>query len=189
MKIKSIWSSIVGGVISAVPIVFAACKGGACVGVCVTPIASLFGISAATIAASPLISILVPLFIALSAVSFTVSYYSLYVIPKLNCSTGNSCECDSTDKKKRKINSSKIVFWLGLVLSIGFISYFEYSKYNSATSETCSPSGCGDTTSSECAAPSDSSCCDSEAATTECSSPKGGEACCERETETSSSNH
>ncbi len=160
MKIKSIWSSIVGGVTSAFPILFAACKGGACVGVCVTPVASLFGISAATIAASPLTSILEPLFIALSAVSFTVSYYSLYVIPKLNCSTGNSCDCGPTDKEKRNVNISKFVFWFGLLLSIGFISYFEYSKYqqSSMAATECSPEGCS-APSEECCASGDSTAC------------------------------
>lgn len=173
---KSIWSSIVGGVTSAFPILFACCKGSACVGVCVTPVASLFGVSAATIAASPLTSILEPLFIALSAVSFTVSYYSLYVIPKLNCATGNSCNCAPSPKEKRKISTSKAVFWLGLILSIGFISYFEYSKFNASSETTCSPSGCssgeqsgaasGDPTgcseSSACSGDSESSCCEKD---------------------------
>ncbi len=41
---KSIWTSITGGLTSAAPILFACCKSGACVGVCASPIASLFGI-------------------------------------------------------------------------------------------------------------------------------------------------
>ena len=181
---KSIWTSITGGVTSAVPILFACCKGGACVGVCVTPIASIFGISAATIAASPVTAILEPLFIALSAVSFTVSYYSLYVIPKMTaCGAGNNCACGPDDATKKKVNFSKLIFWLGIVLSIGFISYFEYSKYSSAASiEACSPSGCGETASTGCSAPSDSTCCASDT-TVECSSSSEGEACCEKKEE------
>jgi len=76
---KSIWTSITGGITSAAPILLSCCKSGACVGVCTSPIASLFGVSSGTIASSPLVSALEPLLIAISAVSFTVSYYSLYV--------------------------------------------------------------------------------------------------------------
>jgi len=71
---KSIWTSITGGLTSAAPILLSCCKSGACVGVCASPIASLFGVSSATIASSPLVSALEPLLIAISAVSFTVSY-------------------------------------------------------------------------------------------------------------------
>ena len=148
-------------------------------GVCVTPVASLFGISAATIAASPLTSILEPVFIALSAVAFTVSYYSLYVIPKLNCSTPNSCDCAPTDNEKRKITISKLVFWFGLILSIGFISYFEYSKYNSAQAATCSPSGCSDGEQTISSACDSTGCGESTAGCSESDS----EACCEKESD------
>ena len=132
---KSIWTTITGGLASVAPILFSVCKGGACIGVCVSPVASLFGISSATIAASPIVSALEPLLIAISAVSFTVSFYSLYVLPKLNssCNTEEACGCAPTDKEKRKINITKAIFWLGLVLSIGFLSYFEYQKYQAAT--------------------------------------------------------
>lgn len=175
MKIKSIWTTVVGGVTSAFPILFAACKGGACVGVCVTPVASLFGISAATIATSPLTNILEPVFIALSAVSFTVSYYSLYVIPRLNCSTDNSCACEPTDNEKRKIFISKIVFWLGLVLSIGFISYFEYSKYNASEASACSPAGCLPTEQTSAAYSDSTSCSQASGCSEEGESP-----CCQK---------
>lgn len=132
---KSIWTSITGGLTSAAPILLSCCKSGACVGVCASPIASLFGISSATIASSPLVSALEPLLIAISAISFTISYYSLYVLPKFNsCNTGNSCDCGPTDKEKRKTKITKAVFWIGLILSIGFLSYFEYTKYQAATS-------------------------------------------------------
>ncbi|MBL7935346.1 MAG: hypothetical protein JNM51_06020 [Bacteroidia bacterium] len=142
---KSFWTSITGGLTSAAPILLSCCKSGACVGVCASPIASLFGVSSATISSSPLVSALEPLLIAISAVSFTISYYSLYVLPKLNsCSTGNSCDCGPTDKEKRKTKITKAVFWIGLILSIGFLSYFEYTKYQAVTNTVeCSPSECG----------------------------------------------
>lgn len=135
MKAKrSIWTTITGGLTSSAPILLACCKSGACVGVCASPVASLFGVSSATIVNSPVINALEPLLIAISAVSFTISYYSLYIIPKFNCNTGNSCDCAPTDKEKRKVKISKAIFWIGLVLSLSFLSYFEYSKYSSATS-------------------------------------------------------
>lgn len=148
MKAKrTIWTSITGGLTSSAPILLACCKSGACVGVCASPVASLFGVSSATIANSPVINALEPLLIAISAVSFTISYYSLYVIPKLNCKTGNQCDCGPNEKEKRKVKISKAIFWIGLVLSLSFLSYFEYSKYSSATSK---PTACATTDSKSC---------------------------------------
>lgn len=121
---KSIWTSITGGLTSAAPILLSCCKSGACVGVCASPIASLFGVSSATIASSPLVSALEPLLIAISAVSFTVSYYSLYVLPKSNCNTGNSCDCGPTDKEKRKTKINKAVFWGWFNLKYWFFKLF-----------------------------------------------------------------
>jgi len=143
---KTIWTTITGGLSSAMPILFSVCKGGACVGVCVSPVASLFGISSATIASSPLVNAFEPLLIAISAVSFTVSYYSLYVIPKFNCNKDGACACAPTEKEKRKTKITKVIFWLGLILSIGFLSYFEYTKYQATNNQEetteCSSSGC-----------------------------------------------
>lgn len=156
---KSIWTSITGGLTSAAPILLSCCKSGVCVGVCASPIASLFGVSSATIASSPLVNALEPLLIAVSAVSFTVSYYSLYVLPKSTCSTDGSCECGPNDKEKRKVKINKAVFWFGLILSIGFLSYFEYSKYEAAKIAEASAVECG-TSSEECCAPGDSSSCE-----------------------------
>nr|WP_294858577.1 hypothetical protein [uncultured Fluviicola sp.] len=153
MKAKrTIWTTITGGLTSSAPVLLACCKSGACVGVCASPVASLFGVSSATIANSPVMNVLEPLLIAISAVSFTISYYSLYVLPKYTCNTGNSCDCAPTDKEKRRVKRSKAIFWIGLVLSLSFLGYFEYSKYSSATStkttecattgsESCSSSG------------------------------------------------
>lgn len=169
---KTIWTTITGGLTSAAPILFSACKGGACVGVCVSPVASIFGISSATIAASPIVSAIEPLLIAISAVSFTSSYYSLYVLPKYSsnsCGTGIECGCVPNEREAKKIKISKIVFWLGLVLSIGFLSYFEYQKYQSSTVQTeytateCAPGQCmtdkEETTENACGESCDSTSC------------------------------
>jgi hypothetical protein len=126
------------------------------VGVCASPIASLFGVSSAAIASSPLVGALEPILIAISAISFTVSYYQLYVLPKLNCLTGSNCGCLPDAREIRRTKITKAVFWVGLVLSIGFLTYFEYNKYQQAivTNE------CG----MECTVPSEVSCgasCDS----------------------------
>ncbi len=164
---KSFWASITGSLTSVAPILFSACKSGACVGVCVSPVASIFGISSATIASSPIMSVIEPVLIALSAVSFTISYYSLYVLPKFNCNTSDGCGCEPTAKEKRNIKINKAVFWIGLMLSIGFLSYFEISKYqaanNAANPQTecstteCAPGECTDTETKSC---SDSTACD-----------------------------
>ncbi len=173
---KSFWASLTGGLTSAAPILLSCCKSGACVGVCASPIASLFGISSATLANSPLINALEPVLIAISAVSFTISYYSLYVLPKLNCNTADSCACEPTAKEKRKVKINKSVFWIGLILSIGFLSYFEISKYQAnskaANSQTecstteCAPGSCSEETATE------------ESCTTSCDSTS---ACCVKE--------
>jgi hypothetical protein len=139
---KSLGSSITGSISSAVPILFACCKSGACIGVCASPVASLFGISSASLASSPWIGVLEPVLIAASAVSFTISYYSLYVLPKASCATECSCGPDNKEIRRRKI--SKAVFWTGLMLSLGFLSFFEVQKFRNANSvnSECSASSC-----------------------------------------------
>ncbi len=149
---KSIFTTLTGGLTSATSILLSCCKSGACIGVCASPISSLFGISSATMANYPIINALEPLLIAVSAVSFTISYYSIYVMPKFNCKTDCACEPDAKEQRKTKIN--KIIFWLGLVLSVGFLSYFEYAKYQNNTQKT------------ECF---ESSCCEGLEATSTCS--------------------
>lgn len=156
---KSIWTTLTGGITSAAPILLSCCKSGDCIGVCSSPIASLFGVSSASIASSLLVNALEPLLIALSAVSFTVSYYSLYVLPKLNCNTKDGCACELTDKEKRKTKINKAVFWIGLILSIGFLSYFEITKYQSAKNSEASATECS-VSSEECCAGGDSTTCE-----------------------------
>jgi hypothetical protein len=173
-KIKSLWLTLTGSVSSVVPVLFACCKSGACVGVCASPVGSLFGISTASIASSPLMSALEPLLIAISAVSFTVSYYALYVLPKFaTCNTGADCICGPTDAEKRKVRLSKSIFWVGLIGSVLFLTYFEYQKYQSNVDAATSTSSCSPDAGSDC-------CPDAEAIgtaldTTDCS----GNACCD----------
>ncbi|MBK7763655.1 MAG: hypothetical protein IPI46_09820 [Bacteroidetes bacterium] len=125
-SLQSIWTSITGSISSVIPLLFACCKSGACVGVCASPITSLFGISTASFAASPWFNAIEPILIALSAVSFTVSYYSLYVLPKLAACNG-ACDCSPTESKNTKI--SKVIFWIGLLASLFFFTYFEVQKF------------------------------------------------------------
>ena len=135
---RTIWTTITGGLASTAPVLLACCKSG----VCASPVASLFGVSSAAIASSPVMSVIEPLLIAISAVSFTISYYSLYVIPKLNCNTGNAFDCAPNDKEIRKTKRRKVIFWIGLSISIIALTYFEYQKFVSASA-----------TKTECSAP------------------------------------
>lgn len=175
-KLKSLWTSITGSLSSLIPVLFSCCKSGACVGVCATPITSLLGISTASLVSSPIMQAIEPILIAISAVSFTVSYYSLYVLPKYSCNTTGSCDCAPSEADKKKITISKFVFWIGLMASILFLGYFEFQKYNANSVAECSPKECGAPVSSTCCA--DTSLCISETITdtTSCT----GESCCEK---------
>lgn len=138
-KIKSIWTTISGSVSSIIPLFFAVCKSGACTAVCVSPIASLLGVSSASMVASPITQSLFPLLLAISAVSFTVSYYKLYVLPKYTSASANACGpdadcCDTIPTNKSKqYKISLYTFWIGLIASIIFFTYFEYQNYQSNT--------------------------------------------------------
>lgn len=131
-KIKSIWTTITGSVSAAIPLFFAVCKSGACTAVCVSPIASIFGISSASLTASPLMKSLFPLLLVISAVAFTISYYKLYVLPKYASATSceTDCGCDTPQKPLHK-TFPFWSFWVGLVASIVFFTYFEVQNYNS----------------------------------------------------------
>ena len=141
-KLKNLWTTIVGSVSSIFPLFFAFCKpGGACAVACTSPIASLFGISSASLAATPLMKSLYPLLLVISAVSFTVSYYRLYALPRYSTSNTTSCDgacaCDAR-KNEKQLKTSKYIFWIGLLASIVFFSYFEYQNYklNSTEAQT-----------------------------------------------------
>jgi hypothetical protein len=134
-KIKSIWTTISGSISSIIPMFFTVCKSGACTAVCVSPIASVLGISSASLTASPIMQSLVPLLLVISAVSFTVSYYKLYVLPKYatsktNCETDCACE---TPTQSKQYKFSLYTFWIGLLTSIIFFTYFEYQNYKANT--------------------------------------------------------
>jgi hypothetical protein len=80
--------------------------------------------------ASPIFGALVPVLLTLSAVSFTMSYYNLYVIPKMQACTAGDCDCVSPQVKKQE-RISKGIFWGGLAASIFFFSYFQWQQYKS----------------------------------------------------------
>lgn len=131
-KIKSIWTTITGSVSASIPLFFAVCKSGACTAVCISPIASIFGVSTASLTASPLMKSLFPLLLVISAVAFTISYYKLYVLPKFEsaASCETDCGCDAPKKPLHK-TFPFWSFWVGLVASIIFFTYFEVQNYNS----------------------------------------------------------
>lgn len=137
LKFKSIWNTILGSITSIIPLFFTACKSGVCATVCVSPIASILGISSASLVASPLTQSLFPLLLVISAVSFTVSYYKLYVLPKYSSNCNTDCACEKT-KDTFQYKFSVWTFWIGLVASIIFITYFEFQNYkaNMATKST-----------------------------------------------------
>lgn len=129
--IKSIWTTITGSISSIIPLFFAVCKSGACTVACASPVASLLGISSASLMASPLMQSMFPVLIAISAVSFTVSYYNIYVLPKYaatNCETDCACEPAKNSFQEKFTLWS---FWIGLIASIIFFSYFEFQNYKS----------------------------------------------------------
>ena len=145
-KIKSFWTTITGSLSSIIPMFFTVCKSGACGAVCVSPFASILGISSASLIASPLVQSLFPLLLVISAVSFTVSYYKIYVLPKYaNASCNTDCACEPV-KNSFQQKFSLWTFWMGLVASIIFFSYFEVQNYKANAAsitteqiECCSP--------------------------------------------------
>ncbi|SEP55509.1 hypothetical protein [Flavobacterium urocaniciphilum] len=144
-KIKSIWTTLTGSITATIPLFFAVCKSGACTAICVSPIASLFGVSTASLTASPLMKSLFPLLLVISTIAFTISYYKLYVLPKFeninSCNT--DCGCDSPKKPLHK-TFPFWSFWIGLIASIFMFTYFEIQNYNSniQTSNTTSTEKC-----------------------------------------------
>jgi hypothetical protein len=128
-KFKSIWTTISGSISSIIPMFFTICKSGTCTVACVSPIASILGISSASLITSPLTQSIFPLLLVVSAVSFTVSYYKLYVLPKYATNCNSDCTCEPTiNTFQQKI--SVWIFWVGFVASIIFFTYFEYQSYN-----------------------------------------------------------
>ena len=130
---KSLRASISGIGSSLLP-VLGICGGGACAAACgiaiVTPLASILGVSSAALSAWT--AKLLPVFIAISAVSFTVAYYSLYN-KKAACNP-DSCDtsCDSSPKAGEN-RWAKPVFWIGLLLTLAF-----YGKAIASSSQVSS---------------------------------------------------
>ncbi len=132
-KFKSIWTSLSGSISAIIPMFFTVCKSGVCTVACVSPIASLLGISSAGLMASPITQSLYPVLLVICAVSFTVSYYKLYVLPKFasnNCNT--DCACESP-KNSFQQKFAVWIFWIGLLTSLFFFSFFEYQNYKANT--------------------------------------------------------
>ena len=128
-KFKSIWTTISGSISSIIPMFFTVCKSGVCTVACVSPVASILGISSASLIASPLTQSLFPLLLVISSVSFTISYYKLYLLPKYKTNCNSDCACEPT-KNTFQQKFSVWTFWVGLITSIIFFSYFEYQNYN-----------------------------------------------------------
>jgi Trk-type K+ transport system membrane component len=86
---------------------------------------------------------LVPLLLVISAVSFTVSYYKIYVFPKKVASCDTDCACD-TPKKSKQEKFAVWTFWIGLIASIIFFTYFEFQNYqtNSIAKQTTEVEKC-----------------------------------------------
>ena len=138
-KIKSIWTTLSGSISSIIPLFFTVCKSGACGAICVSPIASLLGISSASLIASPLMQSLFPLLLVISSVSFTISYYKLYVLPQHVAACNSDCDCPAPTNKSKQYLIAAWTFWIGLLASIFFVSYFEYQTYKSNTALPAKP--------------------------------------------------
>lgn len=118
------------------------CGGGACVAtcgvVCLAPLASFLGISTAGL--TVWLDELLPLFIAISAVAFTISYYSLYKQPEGNC-------CEETPNQTKagilSLDWRKRLFWIGLMFTIGMYGYtFTGNTFPQTESLAAEPSSC-----------------------------------------------
>ena len=114
---KSIKATISGLGASLLSLAGICCGTGACAAACgpvlIAPVASFLGLSSAGI--SSLMSGLLPLFAAASAVAFTVAYYSIYKKPATEC-------CDDPAGKSVARNRNpwvKPAFWVGLLLTTG----------------------------------------------------------------------
>ncbi len=162
MSQKSSLTSTILGFGSSLLSVAGLCGGGVCVAACgvvyLAPLASLLGISTAGL--TIWLEELLPLFIAISAVAFTLSYHTLYKQTESNC-----CEEPLVQTKAGilSLNWRRRLFWIGLILTIGMYGYtytgnpfqqsesltMEASSCSStvvdASKESCQPSSCSAT--------------------------------------------
>ncbi|MEM7512814.1 MAG: hypothetical protein AAF388_17925 [Bacteroidota bacterium] len=121
------------------------CGKGACLAFCgaiyLAPLAGFLGISTAGL--TGWMDELLPLFVAISAVAFTVSYYSLYKQPAENC-----CEENPSSAKASlfPLVWNKRLFWIGLMLTIGMYGYtYTGNPFQPETSTTVGKSSCSTT--------------------------------------------
>ncbi len=109
--IKTTFSGIGTSILSTIGI----CVGGGACGIaCIAPMASLFGVSVTSI--TVLTSTMLPLLTALSAIAFTIGFFNLYGRKQSTC-------CDESahsDNQSRNNRFVKPIFWIGLLLTIGF---------------------------------------------------------------------
>jgi len=130
---KSTKATLVGVGASSLSLLGVCCGSGVCVvtcGVaCATPIASILGISTAGLSAFN--SNFLPVLTAISAVAFTIAYFSLYKKKEENC-----CDDDNVATVSSKRNRwIKPVFWVGLLLTIGF--YTKVIAENYVPNDVC----------------------------------------------------
>ena len=138
---KTIKETIIGtsgSILSGVGLVAGACcagpGGAACGSVCApaasSALTSIFGLSSSALASWT--TNLLPLFMVISAIAFTSSYFKLF--KGKTSKSGNSDVPVSS--KLRKIKYQKSIFWVSLLLTISLYGY-AFVTQNPPTSEAC----------------------------------------------------
>ena len=151
---KSTKSTLLGLSTSTASLIGVSCGSGACAAacgaVCAAPIASVLGISTAGF--STFTNDFLPVFTAISAIAFTMAYYSIY--KKKN--NDECCPKEDTRMQKPKNRWTKPIFWIGLLLTLGFYVNAMANNFSSKkecevkasscsvvnTSPSCNPSNC-----------------------------------------------
>jgi len=132
-RTKQILTTISGSFAALIPLL-GTCPGVACAGcggACIAPVVSILGISVTGFFATQLWDVLQPFFIALSAILLTIAYFNIYRKPKeIDHCNSQSCTLKNKDQKKNTA-FVKFLFWICVVLSIIFFSYFIYKKNSS----------------------------------------------------------
>lgn len=124
-KYKEIVVTLFGGLATFFTFL-AGCPGLACAGcgaACFTPILSIFGLSLSGLLVSGIWEVLQPLLIALSAVLYTVAYFSIYKKQSVSeLCFAQTCNSQLT-KSKQSGKAVKLFFWISLGISIILFSY------------------------------------------------------------------
>jgi hypothetical protein len=125
-KNKSFSVFFLGGITS-LAVLFSACPGAACFGcggACYIPIISALGFSSAGLMASGWLTKLQPLFIAVGAILFTISYHSIFKKHKRNSGCPVELEHDCQYIKSEKKNTFvKVFYWICVVICIAVVVY------------------------------------------------------------------